>query len=638
MADYPRLLNLDETAKERLISYISNELSLHQGERSDHLNKLIEYQKDYWAEPSEEAVTFPFSGASVVIIPLQAITIEATHSRTMTTLFALNQFTSVKAKSKDYIESTRAIEKILDHTLLNDINIYEPFNNVILEQEKYGTGIARVGFKKSVRTAVREVEKEAEDGTITYEEEEMEVVIHNGPTVDAVPCSRFLMPYFYQKVEESPWVGEEMSASLHEIKAMMNAGLFYEDAYENIYRHYSSQTPNTVERNQRELEGREPTIVNENQPYEWVRLWLTFDVARAKDIIRDYGDAAILPPGSEEREIVVDYHPSSQTLMSVRYNWYYDLRRPYYKCVYFPVEHRWDGVGICKQLSQFQREITTQHRQRLDNATLANVRMIKVNKFSGYGPNEPIFPGKMWFLDRMDDVETFQLGEIYPSSYSNEHQTLQYAQQRSGVNELNLGMPQVGTPGTATAELSRVQESNKKFDFVYGNVRRFASEVIVDVAAQLQQFGPKELKYFENVEGGNLARKFLELPSSLIKEGIIVDITAAGQKENKLLDRQNWQQIGQSLTQYYTNILQLAMQTQDTEKIAMITQNAYQGATEAMRQILESFDIKNVDRLIIEQFLNPQNAAPTTQPPAGANNQPPGISAPQGISQLGAAI
>lgn len=633
MADYTKQIKLDDIARDRLIAYIDSELLLHNGERSTFVQRLEEYQKDYWAEPSTENVTFPFTGAAVVIIPLEAITIEATHARTMTTLFALSQFTSVVAQHADYVDITRPLEKALDHVLIDDIKIYNPLNNIILELEKFGTGIARVGYKKIVRTAVREVQNK-ENGEIT--EEEFEVVTKNGPTVDAVPNSRFLMPFFYQNVEDSPWVGEEHSASLFEIRAMETSGLFEEGTYEKIFNFRSQPTTvgiNTT-KNQRELEGKVP-VVSDNQPEEWVQLWLAFDVARKRDIIRDYGDSVAFPPGGEDREIVVHYHPASRTLMSVRYNWHNDLRRPYYKGVYFPVEHRWDGVGICKQLNQFQREITTQHRQRLDNATLANVRMIKVNKFSGYGPNEPIFPGKMWFLDRMDDVETFQLGEIYPSSYSNEHQTLQYAQQRSGVNELNLGMPQVGTPGTATAEMSRVQESNKKFDFIYGNVKRLTNEIIVDVAAQLQQFGPKEIAYFDNVDGGNLVKKFLELPPKLIKEGIVVTITAAGQKENKMLDRQNWTQISQMLTQYYTQLIQLAQMTGDKETVALLEQRAKQGATEAMRQILESFDIKNIDRLIVQEFLkNLTNGTPQPQPIAGATQQPAGLIAPVGVSQL----
>jgi hypothetical protein len=626
MPDYPRLLKLDEIAEQRLIAYLESELSLHNGERQNFIDRLNEEQKDYWAEPSTEVVTFPFQGAATIIIPLQAITVEATHSRTMTTLFALKGFTTVTAKHVDYIDQTRPMERMLDHVLLNDIKIYNPLNNAILELEKHGTGICAVGYKKIVKTAVREVQQE--DGSI--EDEEFEVTVSNGPTVRAVSNSRFFMPFFYQTVEEAPWVGEQLVASGFEIKAMEESGMFVEGTYEKIFGS-TPQTQNATEREQSELEKKSP-VYGPNQPIEWVQLWLSFDVARSKDLVREYGDSSPAIPEGQDREIVVDYHQPTQTLMSVRYNWLSDLRRPYYKGVYFPVEHRWNGIGICKQLNQFQREITTQHRQRLDNATLANVRMIKVNKFSGYGPNEPIFPGKMWFLDRMDDVETFQLGEIYPSSYSNEHQTLQYAQQRSGVNELNLGMPQVGTPGTATAELSRVQESNKKYDFVYGNIRRFAGEITLDVASQLQQFGPKQLSYFDEVADGALVKKFLELPPTLIREGIIVDIAVAGQKENKLLDRQNWQQLGQQLNQYYMAILQIAQMTGDQEKMAMITQQAYEGATEAMRQILESFDIKNVNRLIVEEFLT--NGIKKPQPATGANNGVAGIGAPQGLPQL----
>lgn len=626
MPDYPRLLKLDEIAEQRLIAYIESELSLHDGERQNFIDRLIEEQKDYWAEPSTEVVTFPFQGAATIIIPLQAITVEATHSRTMTTLFALKQFTTVTAKHANYINQTRPMERMLDHVLLNDIKIYNPFNDAVLELEKHGTGICSVGYKKVVKTAVKEVQKE--NGDVDWEE--FDVVVSNGPTVRAIPNSRFLMPFFYQTVDAAPWVGEELAASGFEIKAMEESGMFYEGTYEKIYGH-TPQTQNKTEENQRELEDKKP-VYGPNQPIEWASIWLSFDVARSKDLIREHGDAGVAIPEGKDREIVVDYHKPSQTLMSVRYNWLSDLRRPYYKGVYFPIEHRWNGIGICKQLNQFQREITTQHRQRLDNATLANVRMIKVNKFSGYGPNEPVFPGKMWFLDRMEDIETFQLGEIYPSSYSNEHQTLQYAQQRSGVNELNLGMPQVGTPGTATAELSRVQESNKKYDFVYGNIRRFAGEIVLDVASQLQQFGPKQLSYFDEVADGALVKKFLELPPTLIREGIIVDIAVAGQKENKLLDRQNWQQLGQQLNQYYMAIIQIAQMSGDQQKLAMITQQAYEGATEAMRQILESFDIKNINRLIVEEFLT--NGITQPQNGAGANSGTPGVGTPSGIPQL----
>lgn len=296
------------------------------------------------------------------------------------------------------------------------------------------------------------------------------------------------------------------------------------------------------------------------------------------------------------------FHRESRSVMSVRYNWHSDLRRPYRTGVYFPIEHRWRGIGICKKNEQFQREVTTQHRQRLDNATLANMRMIKVSKLSGYGPREPIFPGKMWFVDDMTHVDTFQLGEIYPSSYQNEQATAIYSQQRTGVNETNLGMPQVGTPGTATSDLARIQEGNKKFDFVYANHKDFANEIIMDTAENIQQFGPRRISYYSEVEGGDLVKAFFDMPVGFVRDGLLISLKAAGQQQNKLIDRQNWQQISVMLQQYYQGLVDLAMPLGDKQLIQTIFYKGMGAATEAMRQIFESFDIRNIDRMIVREL------------------------------------
>lgn len=386
MADYPKELSLDDTAKERLIQYLDTEIINHNAERSAFNDDLIEWQKDYWAKPVESTNTFPFLGAANIIIPLSAITIEATHARTMTTLFALKQFTTVKAKKSIFTEITKPLEQVLDHELLNNIKVYNPLNDAVLELIKFGTGIVRVGYEKIKRTAVRTLADDTE--------EEFAVTTKQGATVEAVPLSRFLMPFAHQDPQTAPWCGLQRVSSPYEMRQMEFSGLFREDAYEDIHNHYTTPPLNDdFRQHQQELENKEPIMPKE---ITWYEIWLAFDVARKRDLTREYGNDAF-PPGGEDREIVVLYCPEARCLLSVRYNWHEDLRRPFYKEVYFPVEFRWAGIGACKQLDQFQKEITMQHRQRIDNATLANTRMFKVNKMSNYGPNEPIFPGKMWF-------------------------------------------------------------------------------------------------------------------------------------------------------------------------------------------------------------------------------------------------
>lgn len=605
MAEYPRHLNLSEEREEALKKYLDSELLNHYMERGAFVDELVAYQEDYWAKPSEQEASFPFKGAANIVIPLSAIAVEAVHSRVMTTLFALKQFTTVQAVNPDWTDAAPKVEKALDHHLLKHAQIRKKIEPSILEIEKLGTGVGKSGYEKIVRHAVREMEDGREDV--------FSVVTREGVTIDSVPLSRFLMPFYATDPQESPWVGEEHESSEYQIRQFVNSGFFLEDAYEKIesYLHRTQLEQKGLEysANQENLENMSPiwppTII-------WEEIWLGFDVDNS----------------GVDSEIVVYYHRDSREILGIRYNWHDDLHRPYRIGTYMPVEHRWRGIGICKQNQAFQDEITTQHRQRLDNATLANVRMIKIQRQAGYGPNEPIYPGKIWFLDEMTDVDTFQLGEVYQSSFVNEQATLIYSQQRTGVNEVTLGMPQAGTPGTATSDLARIQEGNKKFDYYYANIKDYVSQLTMDAACNLQQFGPPNLAYYESAAGGQRVQQFFSLPQDLIRDSIILEIGLAGQNENNLLDRQNWQQIFAMIQQYYNAMIQIAQLTGDQQMLLEVASKARAAGTEAMRQLLESFDVRNIDRLTLEEITNgPQGIGGI----GGGTGGIAGILPPQGL-------
>lgn len=625
MGDYPREIYLDEDTEERLRSYLDTELTSHYMERGAHIDDLLRWQKDYWAKPTTERATFPFSGAATVVIPLSAIAIEAVHARSMTTLFALPQLVTAKAISSTWEDAVGPIENFMNKELLVNMKIRQPIGDCLLEAEKFGTMIGKAGYEKLTKTAVR---------TLGDAEEEFEVTIKDGATFDAVPDSRFLMPHSSKDPQLAPWCGEEHTASPYEVIMLEQGGLFRPETIistdfdndesklgqwvKNIAVGGIGGDGNKFDRGQQELENTQASWPNQ---LDWVELWLAWDVDKS----------------GSPKEIVVHYHRESATFMSIRYNWHADLRRPYRTNVYFPVEHRWRGIGICKKNEQFQREITTQHRQRLDNATLANMRMLKISKLSGYGPKEPVFPGKMWFVDDMTHVESMQMGEIYPSAYNNEQATLIYSQQRTGVNEVTLGMPQVGTPGTATSDLARIQEGNKKFDFIYGNFKTFVNEIIIDVASNIQQFGPRQIRYFNEAEGGKLVEQFFQMPNTLISNGLLIELTGAGQQQNKIIDRQNWIQVAALLQQYYTGLLQLAMTTGDPQMIQTITLKGMAAATEAMKQVLESFDIRNIDRIIVREIEEKLRGLTAAGNGAGGVAGPPGVdpnAAMGGLAQI----
>jgi hypothetical protein len=616
---YPRLLKLDQKTKDRLITFLNDELINHRVERQDYIAQVEGWQRDYWAAPTTEVRTFPFRGASNIVIPLTAIAWEAVHARTMTTLFALDQFVSVEMRVPDAIPGTdQALERYMDYELIHSMKIRRPVNDVIAELEKFGTGVAKPGYERIVRTAVR---------TIGETEEEVPIVIKDSPTIDPVPVTRFMMPFVSQDPQTALWVGEEHSWIPFEIEEGERSGLFEEGTMEKLKAHIlqtnqpsesgSGQTNTAV---QEGLEKREPIFPKR---LEFFELWMAFDIDDS---------------GEDLKEIQVFYHRESQVLMAVRYNWHDDLHRPYRYENYVGVEHRWAGVGIAKQNEQFQREITTIHRQRLDNATLANMRMFKVHKMSGYGPNEPVFPGKMWFVDDMTHIEAFQIGEVYNSSFANEQASVLYSQQRTGVNEVILGMPTAGTPGTATGDLARIQEGSKRFDASFGNIKILMNQLIVDTLVNIKQFGTRNTDYFSLVENGELVAQLLQQPISSIRRGILFRVGVIDQRNNRLVDRQNWAQIATILQQYYDGMIRLTAATGNQQLLGLVFQKGLIASTEAMRQILESFDVRNIDRILVTEvekaLRDAQNTGSQQLLGAGGTVGPGGNGAAQGLGSL----
>lgn len=601
--DYPRLLNLDDDTLEDLKIRLDDILSRHYAERGTFDDDLLRFQKAYWAEPSTEIKKFPFEGAANIIIPLTAIAVEATHAAVMQRLFSQTQQVSATPLSNTWSEAKDDIERYLNWELEEPrIDFRGQLESSILEIEKLGTGCAKMGFQKIQKWAVQE---------INGEEVEFPVTVKRGATVEPVPISRFLMPFSNLDIQTAEWCGQQVEMNPYEVKIHEDSGLFDEgtsDALDAWVTQISDNSSDAYKRQQEILENRQPFLPSRLMFEE---IWIPFDVDKT----------------GRMKEIVVWYHREARHVAAIRYNWNHKLRRPFEKGVYFKIEHRWTGIGIAKMNDAFQLEVTTQHRQRLDNASLANMRGFKVSRLAGVRPDEPIFPGKIWFMDDISQLESVQLGEIYPSAYNNENMVVMYSQQRTGVNDITLGMPNVGTPGTATDALTRVQESQKRFDYTYRNITNFADRCLQGLALNIWQFGASDLRYFAEVDGGPLVEQILNLPGDSITSGLVMKISNASDRENRILDRQNWLQITQMLTQYYTQIMLLIQQGGDQEMIKIVSAKAIIAATEAMKQILESFDIRNIDRIILEDLskkLSKLGNSNGNQPNAGRSSIPAG--------------
>lgn len=586
-----RQLDVDPEVLSALTSYVADELVNHNAERGKLEDRWIRENEDFWAEPvnGEASAELPVIGFANIIIPLTAIAVEAVHARDMGQLFGLKELITVDVQEQD--QSAKAgLEKFFNNELLNNLEFRKKVEAPLLQMTKNGTAVMMSGYRE-VKTHVVQ----------SYDGSEIKVPVYRqkGTFIEGIDIKDFLMPFYAQEIDESPWVGHRFTISEYTLKQMVAAGQLAPDAYENLNGYYIGVTiDDKVLSSTQELTDTVPIYPSE---IELVRILLDFDVDN----------------NGEESSIEVIFHENSRQILSLTYA----EERDYEKGVYFPMEYRWYGYGIAKQNNQFQEEVTAQHRQRLDNATIANMAMFKVKKSAAWiKDDEPIFPGKKWFVEDMDDIQPIFIGDVKASAYNNENQVVIYSQQRTGVNELTLGMPNIGTPGTASDSLARVQESNRKFDYTYNNKKDFLNRVVYRAAMNIFKYGPTQRDVYKFLPNPVETELFFRKSIDELKNKLVFNIQLAGAKNNKVLDRNTYTQLAGMQTQYWTQVMALAQQAGDPNMVQEVARAAMRAADQINLEILRAFDIPNPEKLIF----NFDSYRPT-QIPTGLQPQATGI-------------
>lgn len=622
--NWPPMVRLSEEAKLRLKDFLSTEIRRARHERQDLVSDWTNWQADYWAQPAQDQKDFPFTKAANIVVPLTAIAVEAVHARLMNTVFGAEPLWSIRPQNEQWVEHAKPAENFLESERKNSsaLDVYDFAQDSLMELVKLGTAIGKSGYTRDIRKSGRHTPTDPGEGN-GMQVDDFWHERHNGATLDYVPVANFLMRLHENDPQEATWVGEEHRFTWSQMKRMAQSGRLLASGVENVKQHWIREHEESKSGGSAGQDYEEDLDEQLHLDPHWAtmfdvqEIWLSFDVD---------GD------GYDE-EIVVDYSYEADEILSIRFNWYDDLHRPYRITQYVRVEGRWAGIGIAKQNEQFQEEVTTVHRQRLDNATLANMRMIAIKKNSGYGPDEPVFPGKMWFLDNpQEDIQPLEMSEIYQSAIINEQELVRYSEKRTGVNEVLLGMQPQGTPGTATGDLARIQEGNKRFDLVLKNVRNWLGQLGQDVLSNYQQFGAQRRHFLvEDPRDAQLVEQIFQMPSSLVADGAIVELSATDSQTNKQVEQQQWMSLFQTLQQYYSVVFEnsqiLAQVTGNPQLVAQTAQRALRAADEAMRRLLQTFDVADAERLL---FLNEQEgrqggpAAPQGGPPRVPQSGPNG--------------
>jgi hypothetical protein len=574
------------------------------------LEWIDESNRLYLGDPVSVRKTFPWDGAANLVIPLVGITVDSIVARVMNTIFAVQPFWSAEALIKDLEPVVNPLQDFMEWSRVNETGMYTQTRSWIVEVVKHGWGYFKIYWESFTQRSFV-----VKNGAARPRD-----IIIRRPRVQHVLLADIICQAGIEdELGQAEWLAHRIRLTDGQLRWRKHDRVY--DNVDDVVKHKDEMTPmeERVLENELEKDAPRPGRDKLNTLYEI------------------YADLPLA--GSElPVPVMITFHLPTKSVMRCVYNPDITGERPFKKGKFIDREGKRDGLGISRQLSLMQEEISTLHNQQVDNATLANTRFF-VGRRGVVRNGTQVWPGRFLTVpDPQRDITTIQMADVYPSMRQLETSVLAYAERRSGVADYQLGRESnvMGNRATATGTLALIQEGNRRFDLNVRDVRDCLGAVGKKLLLLNAQFRPQGMAYFVKGADGELVEKALNLPEEFVADGIGMELTASTATINREIEKQGLLAMMGTLTQYYQQLIQIsgiAMNPQTPPPVQQLALQMADGARYLMSMIVQTYEIRAVDTLL------PPSLADQLEADANANpQQPPGPPGGPGPNQNGAGM
>lgn len=601
-----KLLQLSSDKQKKICDWLDAELSLALTDRSELESHWNKWQDNFEGKPEQEVKTFPFDKCSNLVIPTQAITVNAVISRQYNTLMSIHPFWTVSALSKSWTDSALPTQNLLEYAQKRELRMGVNLVDYFYDKSNMGTAFAKIPW-------IIEKRKDkiyADDGRVVAYEQD----IADGPRFIPIPIQDFILPITsIQDIQKCQWVAHRFRLRFSTLKAREKAKLYINT--EKVERFFNDQAePLTSEQEKREflqssLEGKE---------HEIFEVWADYD----------YDDCGF------EESVVFTYHKGANQLIRPILNPWKHRLRPFISSQCFPRPHRIYGIGYGQKLERLQEGITTAANQAIDNNSIANVKCFKAKKGKGIKPGQKLYTGKMFLLDELTDLEVFDLGTLNPYVLN----IINFLRDVSeGISSYNVGKESnvVKSGATATSTLALIQEGTKQFDFMLNLDRLAMTETAYQVYSLYSQFKPNGFAYeLLGEKEGEWIEKTWMANDGDVRRSLQFDLTASSAYVNQAVEREAWRMLSDVVIGFYSKLFEIAGVIFDPAappQLKVLVGKMAESGQLLMTRLLGQWNIKDIDRLIISQ----EDIATLVQSGVEANGptQPQPTPGPQGVNR-----
>ena len=607
--------------------YLRNKIDwLKQCHQNFHQTHLPRWRKMYDAIPREVHKSFPWPNASNLVVPIVAIHTDTLHARIMAAVFRTIPLWICRTVGEhDGIEPLReAQEQFLNHVGMerDHLDLYRVYNQFYKEAIKIGTSVIKCPWTKIVESQVL--------GTSFGDVEAKDIIRKEGPIPGKIPIEDFFIAPQSVHEDDADFIAHRIRMTREDLEQRKFLGL-----YENVDKVLAVPTRMSPSTTQQSKEERGP--VRTAQGFGWAE-WDIWE-CHFQYHVRTAGFG--FQGGSIDAgfvRVIATYHYETSTLLRAVYNFYPNNTHPFIASRLILRDDAFYGKGFAEGLENMQEEASTIHNQRIDNASMANMRFFTIRNNPKMNDSWRLYPGAMLPVTQQEDIQERQLGDVYPSTFEGEKATLDLSERWSGVSPpmqgYGAGVMQ-GKRGvyTALGTMSMMQEGNRRTDLAISDMRYPHVNLGRKVRAMYAQWGvPQQLIEVFGKSGPYLKQAFtLEALKKLE-----IPITSATASINREVERQNLLMLTNQLGTFYQQMAQLMVAINNPmvpPQVKAYLEQVATCATNLETRLMKAFDYDDISRYVprantLAPGAPPPGAPQVLQQPSGAGMGPAGGGTP----------
>lgn len=337
-------------------------------------------------------------------------------------------------------------------------------------------------------------------------------------------------------------------------------------------------------------------------------IMLTADVDRPYTVIEAHLRYEVQP--GKPFKIIVTFNPhdeSNDGYLRGYFSPYKKIENCFTSLNLLPREDLVYGYSIPEILEQFQEEQAQIHNGRRDTATIANVPGWK-KKRDPLVPNPATewYPGKVFELEDMADIEMLTFGGQYNDMITEEGFLLQLAERTTGISPPMQGAGVGGLNGqrgiySSQGTMALLAEGNQRID-IYLRRMRFPMHNIGNLIYQsYRTFKPEGAEYRTWGKYGQAVKQSFNFKEPEGYPGFFFEMSASTGSVNKESDRTALLLMANTMSAYYRQLVEAVSsmaQIPDGHPLKATLMLVLDGAKDLADRLLFAFDIGDRKRLV----------------------------------------